>query len=245
MVLLPEGRRALVAPLPSDPTRLVDLNRAEQARLARLGETRPERLAEALVPPSLRRLLESGPRALLRAAKALSYAEAWARRGDLPELLAPRERATRPLPCLPRPALLLGPDGRRLDRGGVRGPGALVGAPPRPTLAVAGLGGGAPGGFCLALEDGGSAVLGCWLCLDGPGEGFLEVCAGGHRRRAPLDAWAGLELASLRPGGVFLLPPPALRGLPGLLPGTALEVAAPFERMALGLDPEAAHPVVQ
>ena len=25
----------------------------------------------------------------------------------------------------------------------------------------------------------------------------------------------------------------------------ALEVAAPFERMALGLDPEAAHPVVQ
>ncbi|NTV76339.1 MAG: hypothetical protein HGA66_19325, partial [Holophaga sp.] len=36
----PTERRALVAQLPSDPARVVDLNRLERLRLAKLGEGR-------------------------------------------------------------------------------------------------------------------------------------------------------------------------------------------------------------
>ena len=65
-------RRALVAPLPSG--RLADLHRIEQLRLKKLGEGDPERLAEAMVPPSLRRILEGGARALARAVlSAISF----------------------------------------------------------------------------------------------------------------------------------------------------------------------------
>ncbi|HEY3270044.1 MAG TPA: hypothetical protein VGJ89_02420, partial [Geothrix sp.] len=57
----PLERRALVGRLASG--RLADLNRIEAIRLRKLGEGDPERLAEALVPASLRRLLEGGSRA--------------------------------------------------------------------------------------------------------------------------------------------------------------------------------------
>ena len=83
----PVERRALVGRLASG--RLADLNRIEAIRLRKLGEGDPERLAEALVPASLRRLLEGGPRALARAKQTLAYAEKWDRRDTLPVSLAP------------------------------------------------------------------------------------------------------------------------------------------------------------
>ena len=60
----PAERRALVARLASG--RLADLNRIEAVRLRKLGEGEPERLAEALLPASLRRVLEGGPRSWRR-----------------------------------------------------------------------------------------------------------------------------------------------------------------------------------
>ena len=99
-------RQILVAALPSDSNRVVDLNRMERARQAKLGEGRPDRLADAHAPTSLREVLEAGPRALQRLRQTLAYAEKWHRRGDLPETLAPRLAEIRLLACLPRPSLL-------------------------------------------------------------------------------------------------------------------------------------------
>ena len=87
----PAVRRALVARL--DSGRLADLSRIEALRLRKLGEGDPERLAEVLVPASLRRLLDGGPRALARARQTVAYAEKWDRRGTLPEFLAPTASA--------------------------------------------------------------------------------------------------------------------------------------------------------
>ncbi len=235
-------RRALVARL--DSGRLADLSRIEAVRLGRLGEGAPERLAEVLVPPSLRRVLEGGPRALARTRQAVAYAEKWDRRGTLPEALAPAPGAVRLLPCLPRPVRVRRADGSVLDRLRVAGPGAQLAEPPRPTLAVLGAAGGRPGGFCLALEDAGGAVLGAWMVADWP-EGGLELRAGSHRRRVPFTAWEGLALPDLHPGEALLLPPPRLKALPDLPPGTELAVAAPFETLAAGLGPSALHGTVQ
>lgn len=238
----PGERRALVARLGSG--RLADLNRIEAVRLRKLGEGDPDRLADALVPASLRRALEGGGRALARLRQALAYAEKWDHRGTLPETLAPRPESVALLPCLPRPAALARLGEGPLDRLRVGGPGGILSAPPRPTLAVLGTQAGGAAGFCLALEDGGGAILGAWMLTEWP-QGHLELRAGAHRRRVPLGAWEGLELPPLRPAEALLLPPPRLKALPDLEPGTTFSLEAPFETLALRLGVEALHPTVQ
>ncbi|MFN7958610.1 MAG: hypothetical protein U0P46_09850 [Holophagaceae bacterium] len=238
----PVERRALVARLASG--RLADLNRIEAMRLRKLGEGEPERMAEALVPASLRRVLEGGPRALARARQTLAYAEKWDRRGTLPMALAPAPDGADLLPCLPRPADLRRLDGLGLDRFGVRGDGAQLSGPPQPGLAAVGLAGGGIAGFCLALEEGGTAILGHWLMDEWP-TGSLELKVGAVRRSAPLKAWEGLELPPLRAGDVLLLPPPRLKPLPELLAGTDLRLSAGLDQLILRLGPEGLHPTVQ
>ncbi|WP_257305937.1 hypothetical protein [Geothrix campi] len=237
----PVERRALVGRLASG--RLADLNRIEAIRLRKLGEGDPERLAEALVPSSLRRLLEGGPRALARAKQTLAYAEKWDRRDTLPASLAPLPDFVDLLPCLPRPSALHRADGAALDRLAVRGPGAELAELPRPGLAVLGLAGGGVAGFCLALEEGGGALLGAWM-VDAWPEGNLELRAGAARRSTPLGAWEGLELPVLRPGEVLLLPAPKLKPLQELLPGAEVRVAVAFETLVLRAGPEGIHPTV-
>ncbi|MDR3715627.1 MAG: hypothetical protein P4L51_22685 [Puia sp.] len=238
----PVERRALVARLASG--RLADLNRLEAIRLRKLGEGDPERLADALVPPSLRRVLEGGPRALARARQTLAYAEKWDRRGTLPETLAPRLESAELLPCLPRPSALRRLEGGALDRLAVRGSGARLAAPPQPGLAALGLAGGTLAGFCLALEEGGSAVLGAWMTDEWPA-GSLELRAGSARRSVSFKTWEGLALPPLRPGEVLLLPPAKLKPFPALLAGTDLRLSAAFDALALRLGPEGVHPTVQ
>ncbi|WP_243288453.1 hypothetical protein [Geothrix terrae] len=237
----PLERRTLVGRLASG--RLADLNRIEAMRLRKLGEGDPERLAEALVPGSLRRLLEGGARALARAKQTLAYAEKWERRGTLPESLAPSPESADLLPCLPRPAALHRADGTALDRFRVRGPGAELAELPRPGLAVLGLAGGGAAGFCLALEDGGSVLLGAWM-VDAWPEGSLELRAGAARRSTPLGAWEGLELPTLRPGEALLLPVPKLKPLQELLPGAEVLVGTAFETLILRAGSEGIHPTV-
>lgn len=238
----PKERRALVARLASG--RLADLNRIEAIRLSKLREGDPERLAEALVPASLRRVLEGGPRALARVRLTLAYAEKWERRGALPAALFPECEAVTLGPCLPRPAALRRLDGLVLDRLSVRGPGASLVDPSQPGLAALGLAGGRIAGFCLALEDGGSAVLGAWLTDQWP-TGSLELRAGGVRRSQALASWEGLELPALGPGTVLLLPPARLKALPHLPAGAELRLSVPFEQLRLSLGAEGLHPTVQ
>jgi hypothetical protein len=237
----PAERRALVARLASG--RLADLNRLEAIRLRRLGEGEPERLADALVPASLRRALEGGPRAMARLRQTVAYAEKWDRRGTLPEALAPGPDAVDLRPCLPRPAALRRLDGLQLDRLQVRSSGAELSAAPQPALAALGLAGGGIGGFCLALEDGGSAVLGAWMTDQWP-TGTLELRAGSTRRTAPLKAWVGLELPALGAGEVLLLPPARLKALPPLPAGAELRLGAAFDLLILRLGPEGVPPTV-
>ena len=239
-------RRALVAPLPSDPSRLVDLHRVEQVRLAKLGEGRAQALADALVPPSLRHVLEGGSRALQRLRQTLGYAEKWVRRGDLPEFLALPQTAVRMLPCLPRPAILRRGDGTHLDRLAVQGPGGTLGVLPQPTLAVVGShrGMGATA-WCLALEDTVGAVLGAWMVLECPQEGSTELRCGSHYRHIPLDTWAGLDVPELRPAEVMILPAPRLRPIPGLVAGSEFSIIAPFDTLSLRLGPEATNLTIQ
>jgi hypothetical protein len=238
----PVERRALVARLASG--RLADLNRIEAIRLRKLGEGEPERLAEVLVPASLRRVLEGGARALVRARQTLAYAEKWDRRGTLPETLAPGLESVQLLPCLPRPASLRRMDGQSLDRHAVRGSGVELSAPPQPSLAVLGLAGGTIGGFCLALEEDGSAVLGAWMTDEWP-TGSLELKAGASRRSVSFKAWEGLELPTLHAGEVMLLPPPRLKPLHGLVADAEVRVSAGFDQLNLRLGPEGVHPTVQ
>lgn len=239
-----EGRRCLVAPLPSDPGRVVDLHRLEQVRLAKLGEGRAEALAEALAPSSLRAVLESGPRALQRLRQVLSYAEKWERRSGLPADLALPCEGLRMLPCLPDPCAIRRADGRALDRASLRGPMATLDQLPHPTLAVVGVHGGRYAGFCLALEDPAGLVLGGWLSFKWP-EGHLKLKGAGHVRNIPIEAWEGLSLPQLRPGEVRLMPPPRLRSIPGLGPGAWVEIEAPFDCLRLQLGADMAHPTVQ
>lgn len=239
-------RRAVVAPLPADPTRLVDLNRVERFRLAKLGEGQPDVLADALVPASLRKLLEGGTRALHRARQTLAYAEKWHQRGDLPMPLALPESFVEMLPCLPRPTVLRRYDGGHLDRLLVQGPGASLMAPPQPTLAVVGIHrGGNAAGWCLALEDDRGAVLGAWLSFEPPTEGSLEIKAAGHHRTSPLDVWGGLKIPALRAGEVVLLPPPRLRAIPGLAAGEVFTLSVPFEALQVRLEGEPSLQTVQ
>ncbi|HXC17670.1 MAG TPA: hypothetical protein VNV60_09540 [Holophagaceae bacterium] len=236
-------RRALVSPL-SDG-RFADLNRIERVRLAKLGEGSPDALAEALAPPSLRRLLEAGPRGLQRVKQTLAYAEKWSRRGDLPDTLAlPPERA-RLLACLPRPGTLRLANGAHLDRLRLLGPGAWLGASPEVGLAAVGLAGGDTAGFCLALHAEGVVVLGAWLLVGEPIGGDLFLRADTHKRHASLEVYEGLELPPLRAGEALLLPPLRLRALPALDPGADLEVRSAFDALTVHLGPEALHGTVQ
>lgn len=236
-------RRALVAPL-SDG-RFADLNRIERVRLAKLGEGAPDALADALVPPSLRRLLEAGPRGLARAKQTILYAEKWAKRGDLPDTLALPPERTRPLACLPRPGTLRLANGAHLDRLRVLGPGAWLGAAPEAGLAAVGLAGGEAAGFCLALHAEGVAVLGAWLLVGVPFGGDLLLRAGTHKRTASLEVYEGLELPPLRAGEALLLPPLRLRALPALEPGADLELRSAFDALTVHLGPEALQGTVQ
>lgn len=238
-------RQILVAALPSDPNRVVDLNQMERARQAKLGEGRPDRLADALAPPSLREVLEAGPRALHRLRQTVAYAEKWLRRGDLPETLAPRLAEIRLLACLPRPSLLRRGDGTHLDRFAVHGPGAELHRLPSPTLAAVGQYGGQPAGFCLALEDLQGAVLGAWLEVDFLWSGHLILKVAGRQRSALLETWEGLVLPPLRPGEVLLLPHPQLKPLPELVPGAAVTLQAGAEVLPLSLGAELLHPTLQ
>jgi hypothetical protein len=238
-------RQLLVGQLPSDPARVVDLNRLEQLRLAKLGEGQAAELAQALVPSCLARILEGGPRALHRVRQVLRYAEKWEGRGGLPEALAPRLDQVRLLPCLPRPAVLRRWDGTHLDRLAVRGPEATLGQAPVPTLALLGMHGGLPAGCCLAVDDVRGVVLGGWLELDLDWDGVLELRIGGQHRRLAMDTWRGLALPALRAGEVLLAPPPELRWSP--IPEGTREVrlGAAFETLTLGLGENLIHPTIQ
>jgi hypothetical protein len=238
----PLERRALVARL--DSGRLADLNRIEALRLRKLGEGEPERLADALVPASLRRVLEGGPRALARVRQVVAYAEKWDRRGNLPDTLAPDLHTVDLLPCLPRPLALARLDGQNLDRLRIRGQGAELSMPPQPGLAAVGLAGGGMAGFCLALEEAGSVIMGSWMTDAWPG-GSLELKVGATRRSVPLKSWEGLALPSLRAGEVWLLPPPKLKALPEWMAGADVLVSAGFDQLLLRLGPEGVHPTVQ
>ncbi len=238
----PVERRVLVARLASG--RLADLNRIEAVRLGKLGEGEPDRLADALVPASLRRVLEGGPRALARVRQTVAYAEKWDRRGSLPKALAPDPAEADLGPCLPRPAVLRRMDGQGLDRLGVRGPGALLSGPPQPGMAAVGLAGGGLAGFCLALEDVGGAILGSWMTDAWP-EGSLDLRVGTSRRSLPLKAWEGLELPALGAGEVLLLPPPKLKPFPPLLAGAEVSITTEFDQLILRFGPEDFHPTVQ
>jgi len=236
-------RRALVAQLPGD-ARVVDLNRVEHLRLAKLGEGRPEALAAELVPASLRRLLEGGPRALQRARQALAYALKWEARSGLPPELAPPIESLTFLPCLPDPASLRRWDGARLDPASLQGPGAVLARPPAPTIAWIGLQGGTCAGCCLAVDDAKGPVLGAWLDLDAAWEGFLVLAAGGRRRRVPLDTWR--ELAPAGPGAAeAILAPTPHFPFAHLEPGAEVAILGPGERLGLRLDAGAVHPRVQ
>jgi hypothetical protein len=237
-------RTALVAELPSDPGRVVDLNRMEHLRLAKLGEGWAERMAAATVPPSLRQLLEGGPRAIHRARQVLAYAEKWHKRGGLPESLAPLAGSARMLACLPRPLALRRWDGSSLDRLAVQGPFGTLGSLPAPTLALVGLFGEAPAGCCLALEHARGVVLGAWLELDLDWDGALELTLGGQHRRLPLDAWRGLVPPPLRPAEVLLAPAPHLRLGQGE-PGQEVRLASAFETLAARLAEGEVHATVQ
>lgn len=238
----PGERRALVAQLESG--RLVDLNRLEAVRLRRLGEGQPERLAEVLVPPSLRLVLEGGARALARVRQTVAYAEKWDRRGTLPEVLGPGPEGIVLHPCLPRPSALSQADGRPLDRFTVRGAGATLSGLPRPGLAVIGLEGGGPAGYCLAFEDEAGPVLGHWMSEAWPGSP-LALKVGTAHRSVLVDAWEGLELPPLRPGEVCLLPPAKVKPLQGLEPGQEVVLVGDFDRLPVRLGEDGLHLTVQ
>lgn len=241
-------RRALVAPLASDPGRVVDLHAVEAERLRRLGEGQPLALAEALVPPSLRRILEMGPRGLQRAAQALAYAEKWAARGNLPEALAPPLGQVRLQACLPRPSSLRFPDGRFGDRLGIQDPEARLPWSPalalRPTLVALGQAAPKPAGFALGLGIGEGLVLGAWLHTGVLLEGSLELRCRGGSREAPLAAWADLVLPPLRPCEALLLPPPEWEPL-FPLPGDRVRLESPFDVLALRFGRGGTHPTLQ
>ena len=249
--VMPEGgreRRFLASPLPSDPSRIVDLQAVESERLRKLGEGDPDGLAQVLVPASLRRLLEAGPRGVQRARQTLAYAEKWARRGHLPPALAPALELLRLLPCLPRPGSLRMADGSFGDRLGIRASESRLPWTPggvwRTTLAAIGQAGGRPGGFALAVQAGGVLVLGAWLHTELLMEGEIELEARSGRREAPLAAWADLELPLLRPGEIQLLPFPEWEPLP-VLPGDRARLESPFENLTARVERAGTHPTLQ
>lgn len=243
MAVGPEGALRLVAPLPDDETRWVDLNAMETARLRRLGEGEPERLAAVLVPSELQGVLAAGPRGMARVQQTLAYASKWYRRGDLPEALAPHREAFRSQACLPNPLNILDAAGKRLSVI-VDGPGAAMLSQPRVTLALIGQAGGRPAGVCLAVLEPMRLILGRWLAVGMNWTGHLQLRSGEHLRTAPLEAWSDLVLGTLRSGDVLILPPPHWKPLPERVEGT-LELMAPWEKAILTVEGPLGHPGVQ
>lgn len=247
-VLWREGsaeRRVLVAQLPGDPDRVVDLNRLEQLRLAKLGEGQAQALAHALVPSSLGQLLESGPRAFHRVRQALRYAEKWEARTGLPEALARPGAEVRFLSCLDRPVSVRRWDGTPLDPARVQGPDGRLEHLPAPTLALVGMHGGQPAGCCLAVDDARGLVLGAWLEVDPDWDGVLELRVGAQRRRVPMDTWRGLALPALVPGEVVLAPPPSLRLSPPPEGVREIGLTSAFDALTLRLEADLLHPTLQ
>ena len=241
----PHGRRALVAELPSGSGRVVDLNRVEMARLAKLGEGDPDGLANVLVPPSLRKLLESGERGIRRAAQALLYAAKWDLRSGLPDLLAPWPGSYEPLPCLPRPLAIRNSSGHFLDRLNVHGPRATLPAVAEPTIAVIGSAGAGHAGFCIAANSPVGPILGAWLCIGELEQGEFSVEIGKRKIKASTETWAGLVPPRLKPSEVLLLPPPLLR-LPSNAPlAGKVVIRAPFDSLEVNFEPEPVHPTLQ
>lgn len=243
----PRERRALVGLLEGDPGRVVDLARIERVRLAKLGEGRPDLLAEALVPPSLRQVLDSGPRGLQRVKQSLAYAEKWFRRGGLPEALAPRRETVRLLPCLPRPSLLRSADGRLFDRLAVLGSLdcalALGHARIEPALGLVGLHRGRIAGCCLALIMGEVVALGTWLWSGEPPEGEYTVRHGESTCTLDLPVVAvDATPSDLRPGEVCLFPFNA-DAMP-FTPWEALVFEAPFDHLILEVTGDAPPPTI-
>jgi len=240
-------RRALVAPLPGDDNRVVDLNRVERVRLSKLGEGRAEAMADALVPSSLRLLLESGPRAIQRALQALSYAEKWHKRSGLPEEFAPRSEY-KILPCLPRPLSVRTSNGQFLDRLSVIGPGATLPAISEPTIAIVGSTEERYAGCCIAANSPLGPVLGAWLYvgqLNQEDIGDISVEIGSYKSVTPTDAWADLIPPPLRPAEVFLLPPSMLRLPNNISSGDKVIIKTAFECLELYYGAEPLHYIVQ
>ncbi len=241
------GRRTrlLVTPHPTDPDRVIDLHGTEVLRLAKLGEGLPRRVAEALVPHALLPLLQGGARALHRVRQAYAYALKWQARHGLPEALAPKVDDLRLEPCLPRPMVLRHYDGQRLETHLLGGPGATLSAAPVPTLAMVGMAPGRLAGYCLATEDGPSAVLGAWLSLGSLPEGALSLHGQGAALSFELAFWGDLPVPTLQAGEVVLLPPPRFPLLPPSGPGRRYLLTCPFETLELTLGSSVGHPTVQ
>ncbi|HJV88803.1 MAG TPA: hypothetical protein VJ623_00745 [Holophagaceae bacterium] len=234
-----DGGTFLIAPLPSDGTRMVDLTALEAIRLAKLGEGEPETLARALVPPSLDALLAAGPRGLARARQALAYAQKWENRGILPDELA----SPRWVPRLGPPKGILSLDGRRLDPAAVLKEGHALSGTPQATLCLVGQAGGLPAGLRMALLGDGRLLLSPWLETEGLGP--LQLSVGGHKRKVTLEAWNGLDLPLLEPGEHLLLPAPRLRPWPSLSKGAPIELRWGADRLQAHLARALDHPTVQ
>ncbi len=234
-----DGRTLLIAPLPSDPSRLVDLTALEAIRLAKLGEGDPEFLAQALVPPSLDALLAAGPRGLARARQALAYAQKWESRGLLPEELA----STRWIPKLAPPSGLLTLEGRRMGPGALLKEGHALPGTPQATLCLVGQAGGLPAGLRMALLGEGRLILSPWIETEGVGP--LQLAVGGHKRKVTLEAWDGLDLPTLLPGEHLILPAPRLRPWPSLPKGAAIDLRWGMDHLQAHLARALDHPTVQ
>lgn len=246
--ILKEGgteRRTMVAQLSNGEGRVVDLNRVEWLRLAKLGEGRPDALADAMVPPSLRQLLDSGPRGIQRARHTLLYAEKWHQRSGLPERLAPLPGSYKLLSCLPRPLSIRTSQGHFLDRLNIHGPGSTLPAISDPTIAIVGSTDDKYAGYCIAANSPAGPVLGAWLCIGQLHTGEISVQIGASKNSASIEAWADLIPPELNPSEVFLLPPPMLR-LPNIAsPDDQITIETSFERLEITYGREPIHPVVQ
>lgn len=234
-----DGQTYLIAPLPSDATRMVDLTALEAIRLAKLGEGDAETLARALVPPSLEALLAAGPRGLARARQALAYAQKWENRGILPEELA----SARWVPKRPAPQGFLTLEGRRLDPGILIKEGHALPGVPQATLCLVGQAGGLPAGLRMALVGDGRLMLSPWIETEGMGP--LQLVVGGHTRKVTLEGWNGLDLPLLQPGEHLLLPAPRLRPWPSLSKGAAIELRWGADHLHAHLARALEHPTVQ
>jgi len=241
-------RRALVAQLPGDTSRVVDLNRVERIRLAKLGEGRAESLADVLVPSSLRQLLESGRLGIQRAAQALSYADKWHQKNGLPEEFAPALGSYKLLPCLPRPLAVRTSLGYFLDRLSVHGPGAVLPAISEPTIAIVGYVGSIDEkcvGCCIAASSPIGPILGAWLYIGQLPQCSISIEIGAYKNSTPADIWADLTPPPLRTAEVFLLPAPILRLPNNISPKDKIIIETPFDRLEVRYGSDPVHPTLQ